>query len=68
MLQAVQTFHQRRANEKFANEVKKVRTGEKQKVKQNTKETKINLPKWMIVLLCFLLIGGGVLEILRIFF
>ncbi|ONH71222.1 Protein tam14, partial [Pichia kudriavzevii] len=65
---AVQTFKQRRANEKFANEVKKVRTGEKQKVKKEPTQRSINLPKWMIVLLVFLLVGGGVLELLRIFF
>ncbi|GMM48840.1 hypothetical protein DAPK24_054380 [Pichia kluyveri] len=65
---AVQTFQQRRANEKFANGIKKVRTGEKQKVKKEINQKTVNLPKWLIYLLCFLLIGGGVLEIMRIFF
>ncbi|ODQ47739.1 hypothetical protein PICMEDRAFT_15650 [Pichia membranifaciens NRRL Y-2026] len=64
---AVQSFHQRRANEKFASNIKKVRTGEKQKQKKEGIE-KVNIPRWLVILLCFLLLGGGILEILRIFF
>ncbi|CAH2449795.1 hypothetical protein PP7435_CHR3-2238 [Komagataella phaffii CBS 7435] len=61
---APQTPRQRIANEKF------VKRAEAQQGKVKKARSKREFPvstKWVIILL-FLLIGGGVLEILRLFF
>ncbi|ODV83562.1 hypothetical protein CANARDRAFT_29790 [[Candida] arabinofermentans NRRL YB-2248] len=61
---ALQTPAQRKANEKFA------KRNERKLGKPKTVSTKKEYPvsKTWIALFCFLLIGGGVLELLRIFF
>ncbi|QOU19329.1 hypothetical protein BRETT_003476 [Brettanomyces bruxellensis] len=60
---ALQTARQRLRNEKFA------KRNEKQmgKPKMKKRAKNVALPKWVIGLLCFLLIGGGLLELIRLF-
>ncbi|GMM31941.1 hypothetical protein DAMA08_046860 [Martiniozyma asiatica (nom. inval.)] len=65
---AVQGFHQRRANNKFADQIKKERTGQVKKAPKQQSKPKLNIPTWVIILVFFALMGSGILEILRIFF
>lgn len=57
----------RRANAKFANEVKQNRKYGKPKASTKT-DKKPALSKYWIALLAFLIVGGGLLEIISLFF
>ncbi|VEU22083.1 DEKNAAC103092 [Brettanomyces naardenensis] len=63
-LQAVQTPRQRLANQKFAKKLEKQMGKPKPKKVGEGPE----IPKWLIFLLCFLIMGGGLLELTRLFF
>ncbi|CAI8495703.1 hypothetical protein ACO0OL_002550 [Hanseniaspora opuntiae] len=57
----------RRANQKFEKQNKEVRKNGKPKVKKSNAD-KPALSKFWIYLLAFLIIGGGLLEIVSLFF
>ncbi|CAL9737242.1 protein Ysy6p [Monosporozyma servazzii] len=65
---AVQTPKQRIANEKFNKKVEKTRKYGKKKPTKKNSDDKVAISKYWIFALTFLLIGGGVLELLRLFF
>lgn len=65
---AVQTPKQRMANEKFNKNIEKNRKYGKKKTVKNVQDDKLPISKYWIIALVFLLMGGGILEILRLFF
>ncbi|XBW35913.1 hypothetical protein QEN19_001488 [Hanseniaspora menglaensis] len=58
----------RRANAKFANDVKQNRKNGKPRALKAVIQDKPALSKYWIILLAFLIIGGGLLEIISLFF
>ncbi|KAL6925460.1 hypothetical protein ACO0SA_000056 [Hanseniaspora valbyensis] len=58
----------RRANAKFANDVKQNRKYGKPKVTKSKSDDKPALSKYWIFVLAFLIIGGGILELISLFF
>lgn len=60
---AVQTPKQRLANEKFAKRNEKYRKYGKKKVKGDESKFKFPVSKPWLILLAFLLVGGGVIEL-----
>ncbi|CCK68066.1 Ysy6p KNAG_0A03860 [Huiozyma naganishii CBS 8797] len=62
---AVQTPKQRLANQKFNKKVEQNRKYGKKKVSKKDKDGKVSISKYWVGALLFLLIGGGVLELLK---
>ncbi|GMM39781.1 hypothetical protein FOG51_00044 [Hanseniaspora uvarum] len=58
----------RKANQKFEKQNKDVRKHGKSKVKKSNQADKPALSKFWIYLLAFLIVGGGLLEILALLF
>ncbi|KAL6933418.1 hypothetical protein ACO0R3_002524 [Hanseniaspora guilliermondii] len=58
----------RKANQKFEKQNKDVRKNGKPKVKKSKQTDKPALSKFWIYLLAFLIIGGGLLEVVVLFF
>lgn len=65
---AVQVPKQRIANQKFNKKIEQNRKLGKKKVKSEDDATKVNLSKTWIYVLAFLLIGGGILEVISLIF
>lgn len=65
---AVQTPKQRIANEKFNKKIEKNRKYGKKKIDKKDSNGKLPVSKYWIIALLFLLVGGGVLELLNLFF
>ncbi len=65
---AVQTPKQRKANEKFNKKIEKNRKYGKKKVSKKDPNDKLPVSKYWIIALLFLLVGGGVLELVNLLF
>ncbi|CCF58458.1 hypothetical protein KAFR_0E03060 [Kazachstania africana CBS 2517] len=64
---AVQTPKQRIANEKFNKNIEKHRKYGKKKPTKKDQDRKLGISKTWIMVILFLLLGGGLLELLSFF-
>lgn len=64
---AVQTPKQRLANERFNKNIEKYRKYGKKKEVKKDKHSKPDIPSYWFWILVFVLIGGGVLELISLF-
>ncbi|CCD24196.1 Ysy6p NDAI_0C05370 [Naumovozyma dairenensis CBS 421] len=65
---AIQTPKQRIANEKFNKNIEKHRKYGKKKLNKNDEKSQLPISKVWLAVILFLLIGGGVLELISFFF
>jgi len=63
-----QTPAQRRANAKFAKSEEEKRGKPQEALKKKNVEQRSPIPKWLLVLFLTLIVGGVLVEVVRLFF
>lgn len=63
---SVQILKQRIANEKFNKKIERTRKYGKKKISKNDQRDKLSISKYWLISFTFLLVGGGILELISL--